>query len=158
MGSTASKPEQPKVFLPKTPTEFSPSLISKLDSSLESDYTRAQYTENHIQERIKQELQKIQKESSESLKEALDKLTLLAEKKGSNKDGKDSISLKHKLEELKSKLDARPSRLQVDPPVMTSKEALVNCIVDNKDRPLNCWDEVEAFKNQIRAFEQKLQD
>lgn len=37
MGAAASSEQKPttRVFLPKTPTEFTPALISKLDSSLE---------------------------------------------------------------------------------------------------------------------------
>ena len=64
MGSSASKPET-KVFTPKAPVEYSASFLAHLESSQETDYTRAQYAESYIQERVALELQKLERDAIE---------------------------------------------------------------------------------------------
>lgn len=152
--SESTTKHQPKVFLPTTPTEFTPSLLYKLESSLESDYTRSQYAEKFIQDRVKEELQKIQKESSESLKAALSeqkKETRTIESNGTANANK----LREQLQILKSKLDSRPVVKSLDPEVAKVKESLIECFRMNKEKPLKCWGEVEAFKRSVGLLEEK---
>lgn len=145
MGSNSSKPAEPQVFLPKTPTEFSPSLVSRLDSAVESDYTRSQQEVTKVQQRVSEELSKLRDEGKAALKEALEKLPAPKD------DGKDdSISIKSKLDDLRAKLEQAPAPVQLSSEAKKARESLVKCFTDNKDRPLNCWDEVEAFKKVVR--------
>ncbi|CAN6632106.1 MICOS complex subunit Mic19p [Trichomonascus vanleenenianus] len=146
MGARQSK-EEPKVFLPKTPTEFSPSLLTKLDSSLESDYTRSQYTESYIQERVQEELRKKQAEATAALKEAVTSL-----KEGPSEDKENSNTLREKLVALKEQLDARPKPREHSKELIQAREELVKCFKDNKGKPLKCLDEVEAFKSQVQKY------
>lgn len=152
MGASQSKQQetpQSKVFLPKTPTEFSNSLVGKLDSSVESDYTRTQYTEKHIQDEVANELRKIEQESAKALKEAFNKLPE-SESNNNNNTNTDGNSLRQKLDELKSKLDSRPAPQQLGKEISNTREQLVKCFKDNKDKPLNCWDEVQKFKESVQ--------
>jgi len=61
--------------------------------------------------------------------------------------------------DLRQKLDARKKLDKVSPEVETAKEKLVTCLRTNDRRPLDCWQEVEAFKQEVgkleKAFIQK---
>ncbi|KAF2858804.1 hypothetical protein K470DRAFT_278189 [Piedraia hortae CBS 480.64] len=68
---------------------------------------------------------------------------------------RDSLSSKDammELEQLKSKLLERKSKSQ-DPEVEKTRDALVRCLRTHDRRPLDCWEEVEAFKKQVARLE-----
>lgn len=60
---------------------------------------------------------------------------------------------------LRAKLDARKKLDKPSKEVEKAKEALVKCLRTNDRRPLDCWEEVEAFKAEVgkleRAFVEK---
>ncbi|ANB14259.1 Mic19p [Sugiyamaella lignohabitans] len=150
MGNSSSKPaEQVKVFLPSTPTELSPSLLGKLESSLESDYTRAQYTEKHIQDRVSEELKKIQKESEAEFKSLASKVSEISEEKLGDID---SAKLHAKLDELKSALEARQKRGKFDKEITAARDALATCFKENKGKPLKCQEVFEEFHRKVEAL------
>ncbi|CDO53728.1 hypothetical protein DV451_001455 [Geotrichum candidum] len=147
MGAQQSKESQ--VFLPATPTEFSASLINKLDSSVESDYTRSQYTEKHIQDLVTEKLKEIEKQSSLALKDAFTKLP----QPDANDNESHAKDVKQKLDEIKEKLQSRPKRGQLDEETTNARNKVVECLKANDGKPLKCWDEVEAFKARVKAVE-----
>lgn len=146
-------PSEPKVFLPKTPIEFSNQLIGKLDSSVESDYTRSQYTDKHIQDLVNAELKKQQAEASKILKEQLEKASEVSEKKLQNLT--DANGLKKKLAELKSKLESRPKVAEWPADLSKSRESLIACLSSNQEKPLKCQEQFEEFKAKAAAWGSK---
>jgi MICOS complex subunit MIC19 len=150
MGSTSSKVQtQEKVFLPKTPTEFSGSIIQKLDSSLESDYTRSQFTDKHIQDRVSSELKQLQGEAADFVNKATEKIAELTDERIGQHD---SSSLRQRLEALQHKLDSRPKRGALNEDTLQARDRVVECITKNRERPLNCKKEFSEFQSLVNAL------
>jgi MICOS complex subunit MIC19 len=81
------------VFSPTTPVNFSPSLISSLESTPETNSSRSKTVDLHIQQRVAEELKKIQDEASSKLDAARKKISEEAEKLGSEgKRGTSEVS------------------------------------------------------------------
>lgn len=61
--------------------------------------------------------------------------------------------------DLRTKLDARKKVEKVPQEVEKAKGSLVSCLRTNDRRPLDCWEEVQAFKVEVgkleKAFIQK---
>jgi len=57
------------------------------------------------------------------------------------------------IESLKAKLEKRKRLEQVDSNLATAKEAVVACLRTHDRRPLDCWKEVETFKQEVGRLE-----
>jgi MICOS complex subunit MIC19 len=68
-------------------------------------------------------------------------------------------SVQKEIMDLRQKLDSRKKLDKVSPEVEKAKENLVTCLRTNDRRPLDCWQEVETFKQEVgkleKAFIQK---
>ena len=64
---------------------------------------------------------------------------------------RDSVS--KEVEFLKAKLEKRKQVEKTDKGVEKAKEELVGCLRMNDRRPLDCWEQVEAFKNEVARME-----
>lgn len=68
-------------------------------------------------------------------------------------------SVQKEIMDLRQKLEARKKVDKVSPEVEKAKEELVTCLRTNDRRPLDCWQEVETFKQEVgkleKAFIQK---
>lgn len=62
--------------------------------------------------------------------------------------------------ELRSKLERRKNLAdnKADANLEKAKEGLVQCLRLNDRRPLDCWEQVEAFKAEVAKLEQKFVD
>lgn len=145
MGSSASKPET-KVFTPKAPVDYSASFLSHLENSQESDYTRAQYTESYIQERVASELKKLELDAINKYQaSASDALLKDNEKAVSYSSSNEKIAaLSKTLQESTSLI-----KIELDDSIINARKAVIECLRDNKGKPLVCWDEVEQFKKLV---------
>jgi altered-inheritance-of-mitochondria protein 13 len=56
--------------------------------------------------------------------------------------------------DLRQKLEQRKKVEPVPAEVEKAKERLVQCLRYNDRRPLDCWQEVEAFKQEVGKLEQ----
>lgn len=67
-------------------------------------------------------------------------------------------SVQKEIEGLKAKLKERKIREDVigDQEVERVKEKMVSCLRLNDRRPLDCWEEVEAFKTEVGKLEKKF--
>ncbi|QWW22072.1 hypothetical protein CA7LBN_000818 [Candidozyma auris] len=148
MGSTTSKPET-KVFTPNAPVDFSASFLSHLENSQESDYTRAQYTEKYIQERVASELSKLEAEAQQKFKDATNNAL---EK---SKDAKVSVAQSNeKVQSLTKALQesAKLIQVEVSEDIKKARSEVIACLKQNQGRSLNCWDEVEQFKTLVNSM------
>ncbi|KAK4508025.1 hypothetical protein PRZ48_001761 [Zasmidium cellare] len=68
--------------------------------------------------------------------------------------GRSHDSVEKEIMDLRAKLDARKKVEQVPVEVEKAKESLVQCLRTNDRRPLDCWQEVEQFKQQVGKLEQ----
>ncbi|KGR04057.1 hypothetical protein MG5_00034 [Candida albicans P57072] len=148
MGANGSKPET-KVFTPDTPIDFSATFLSQLESSPESDFSRAQYTEKYIQDRVAAELAKLEKQTISSFKEATDNAIL----KDDPEDQKLSVAATNdKIAKLTNTLkeNALLGKVVIPPNVEESRNAVISCLKENQGKSLNCWEEVETFKRLVK--------
>lgn len=134
------------MFSPKAPVDYSASFLSHLESNQESDFTRAQYTESYIQDRVASELQKLEREAINKYQKSASDALL--------KSGTDSVSfsssndkVSHLTKTLKS--NSELIKIELDASVQDARQAVINCLKDNKGKTLNCWDEVENFKKMV---------
>jgi altered-inheritance-of-mitochondria protein 13 len=59
------------------------------------------------------------------------------------------------VQELRKKLESRKKLADVDAGVEKAKSEVIKCLRDNDRRPLDCWREVETFKEEVRRLEGK---
>lgn len=151
MGASASKPTETKVFTPKTNIELGPGLVGQLEQSIETDYARSQYTEKAFEAEVSKKLDRIAKEASEKFDQTI-KDSLLT--KDSEKDKTISSQLLDgKLTKLQQDLEKRESKfVKVPEEVTKTKSEIVECLIKNKERPLNCWDEVKKFEKLVNQI------
>lgn len=63
--------------------------------------------------------------------------------------------MQREIDGLKQKLSGRKVREEVtqDEGVQKAREEVVKCLRVNDRRPLDCWDEVEAFRREVGKLE-----
>ena len=61
--------------------------------------------------------------------------------------------MQNDVKELRKKLEQRKKLTAVDEDVEKAKSQVVKCLRENDRRPLDCWKEVENFKNEVRRLE-----
>lgn len=120
-----------------------------MESSPESDFSRAQYTEKYIQDRVAAELAKLEKQTISSFKEATDNAIL----KDDPEDQKLSVAAtSDKIAKLTNTLkeNALLGKVVIPPNVEESRNAVISCLKENQGKSLNCWEEVETFKRLVK--------
>lgn len=55
--------------------------------------------------------------------------------------------------ELERKLQTRKLVKEVPESVEVARSEVVRCLLENDRRPLDCWKEVQAFKEEVRRLE-----
>ncbi|QLG72089.1 hypothetical protein HG535_0C04430 [Zygotorulaspora mrakii] len=150
MGSQPSKPGEITVFQPKTQIDFSETLLSQLESSKETNYTRKQLADRYIEQRVSDRLSELEEETLKKFESKLQNSLLQSDK--TDESGVSSNLLNEKIEKLNKKLDSlqemdksRSSKFGEDP----AKKNLRKCLLENKGKPLNCYVEIEKFKKLV---------
>lgn len=142
---------------------FQPSIDFVLDADMlhvKSDSTRAKTLEMHIQSRVASELKRLQERAQKDFEELSEKIST-AEDSGETKEqsagdtlralGRESV--KNDVHELRKKLEQRRKLADVDEGVEKAKSEVVRCLTENDRRPLDCWKEVERFREEVRRLE-----
>lgn len=64
-------------------------------------------------------------------------------------------SVQREIERLKKNLSARRTREDVvkDEELQKARSKVLSCLRTNDRRPLNCWEEVEAFRRELARLE-----
>lgn len=88
---------------------------------------------------------------SERLSDAASSSSTLVEKQ--RQKDLSNTSVTREIEALKKKLEARKKLDQVDARVQKTKDEVTACLRTHDRRPLDCWKEVEAFKNEVGRLE-----
>lgn len=66
-----------------------------------------------------------------------------------------SKAVAQEIESLRTKLAERKTVRELDPGVEKAREDVVSCLRGNDRRPLDCWQEVDAFKKEVARMEKK---
>ncbi|KAE9582819.1 MICOS complex subunit mic19 [Colletotrichum fructicola] len=155
MGASESKPSSntpPHLWKAPAPSGISHDLVEQLQSSPETDASRAQLTELQIQRRVAEELKRLQAKESEALRLAHDKIA--SEETAAAPEGQRSHdSVKQEVEALRAKLAERKQVRALPEGVEKARGEVVRCLRENDRRPLDCWKEVEAFKEEVKRLE-----
>lgn len=67
-------------------------------------------------------------------------------------------SVNTEIKELRAKLEGRRKLVQIDESVEKAKSNVVSCLRLNDRRPLDCWQEVDAFKREVAKLEEAFVD
>ncbi|KAL2180790.1 uncharacterized protein P884DRAFT_326829 [Thermothelomyces heterothallicus CBS 202.75] len=163
MGSASSKPSDsvPQVWRGSSQTGVSQNLVEALEASNETDVSRLQSLELHIQERVAAELRRLREQEAESLRAAQQKLSAepaaADQAQGSEQQRQLGGPSRHEvakaIQDLRAKLEERKKVRQLPETVESAKNDVVRCLRENDRRPLDCWREVEAFKEEVRKLE-----
>ncbi|KIH87594.1 hypothetical protein SPBR_05306 [Sporothrix brasiliensis 5110] len=154
MGSSASKPNTPHVWKGSSAPAISQDMIDSLQSSTETDVTRAQTLELHIQARVTDELRRLQAEQLAKLKgleQAIDDETAAS----TPSDSTTSASVSKEIAGLRARLEARQRDVArpLPEPVEAARSEVIRCLREHDRRPLDCYREVAAFKEEVRKLE-----
>ncbi|KAF8540236.1 hypothetical protein BDD12DRAFT_834365 [Trichophaea hybrida] len=148
MGTTTSKPNAPIVLHGETPVRFSSTLVNTLTSTSESDSTREKQLELHIQSRVAEELAKLEEREEKILRGVQERI-----ESGKEEGGLGREKVKMEIEGLKKRLQNVPRIAEIGEAVEKARGEVVRCLRLNDTRPLDCWKEVEEFKEQTRRLE-----
>lgn len=136
-----------------------PRLLSQLTWTLQTDASRAQSLELQIQARVAGELQRLQEKEAETLKSVFEKISEAANEEKKSDDGNSRHKVSKEVEALRSRLEARQkARREIPPSVEQARADVVRCLRENDRRPLDCWREVEAFREEVRKLERSWVD
>lgn len=102
-----------------------------------------------MQARVAAELKRLQESEAAALNEQLSAAppTTDDEKLPSRQ------AVSKEVEALKAKLDQRKKVRDIPASVESARSNVVRCLRDNDRRPLDCWKEVETFKEEVRRLE-----
>ena len=62
-------------------------------------------------------------------------------------------SVQNDVQELRKKLEQRKKLTDIGEGVEKAKSDVIRCLRENDRRPLDCWREVEAFRDEVRKME-----
>lgn len=61
--------------------------------------------------------------------------------------------MQNEVQELRKKLEQRKKLTDINESVEKAKSEVVRCLRENDRRPLDCYKEVEKFKEEVRKME-----
>lgn len=160
MGSSASKPSAaaPHVWKGSAPAGVSQDLVEQLQSSPETDISRQQTLELQVQARVAEELKRLRAAEAAKLQETLtssssssDSASEQQQQQNDNNISRQKVN--KEVEALRAKLEERRKVRELPESMETARSEVVRCLRENDRRPLDCWKEVEAFKEEVRRLE-----
>ncbi|KAK7972795.1 hypothetical protein PG996_007015 [Apiospora saccharicola] len=160
MGASSSKAADGQhVWKPTGPVGVSQDVVERLQGNTESDVSRAQTLELAVQARVAEELKKLEKGESAALQEAYKKAAAEDEQKLKDEnDSKNRHTVSKEVEALRTRLDKRKQLRVLPDSIERARTGVLECLRDNDRRPLNCWQEVENFREEVRRLEKEWVD
>ncbi|KAK3500894.1 hypothetical protein B0T13DRAFT_510951 [Neurospora crassa] len=154
MGSSASKPSAaaPHVWKAPAPAGVSHTLVEQLESSPETDMSRQQAFELQVQARVAEELKRLRAAEAAKLQETL-KSSSSDEQQQQQENDISRQKVQKEIEALRAKLDEHRKVRPLPQSTETARSEVVRCLREHDRRPLDCWKEVEAFKEEVRRLE-----
>ncbi|RYO89496.1 hypothetical protein DL766_007629 [Monosporascus sp. MC13-8B] len=155
MGANSSKSsdQSPHAWKAPGPVSVSQDVVESLQASSESDTSRAQTLELAVQARVAEELRKMLAREDAALKEAQEKASEYAGNE--DKGGKSRQEVSKEVETLRARLEKRKQLRQLPDSVEAARGEVVRCLMEHDRRPLDCWKEVETFKEEVRRLEKQ---
>jgi altered-inheritance-of-mitochondria protein 13 len=73
-------------------------------------------------------------------------------------EGADRFTVSKQVGELRKKLEERKQVRALPEEVESARSEVIKCLTQNDRRPLDCWQEVENFKAEVKKLESKWVD
>lgn len=108
-----------------------------------------------MQARVAEELKKLSSQESEALAAAQKKASEITDADAKKEAGNSRQAVSKEVEALRERLDKRKQLRELPASVEKSRSEVVQCLIANDRRPLNCWKEVESFKEEVRRLEKE---
>lgn len=102
-----------------------------------------------------EELRKLHKQESDALSQAYEKLAAADEK---DDQGVSRFTVGKEIKDLQKKLEGRKQLRALPDSVEAARGDVVRCLRENDRRPLDCWEEVEKFKAEVKKLEKSWVD
>lgn len=102
------------------------------------------------------ELKKLQEKESAAVRAALEKASELPRDGGDDEKQQNSRQqVSKEVETLRARLEKRKQLRPLPDSVEAARGDVVRCLTENDRRPLDCWREVEAFREEVRRLERE---
>ena len=111
-----------------------------------------------MQARVAEELKKLETQESAALRAAYERAAAAAEQEPEPEAGPSRHTVSKEVEALRARLEKRKQLRQLPESVEASRSRVLACLRENDRRPLNCWQEVENFKEEVRRLEKEWVD
>jgi len=108
---------------------------------------------------VQSELKRLQERAAADYEALTSHLSSESPAKSEDKSAGDTLrdlgrqSVQHDVEELKKKLEQRKKVQDLEEGVKEARDGVVKCLRVNDRRPLDCWREVERFREEVRKLE-----
>ncbi|KAL1935299.1 hypothetical protein VTP01DRAFT_4439 [Rhizomucor pusillus] len=151
MGSTQSKAtSEPIIFYNQNvPLQFSQGFVESLESRRKSSAggTSNEDVEEIVRQRVAEELKRLQEQESQREYGELAKANI-------DKDY-NSVAMGTDIQTMIDRIKRNaPKEIPAD--IAEHQEAVVACYKKNSSRPLDCWEEVEQFKESVAKAQKKF--
>ncbi|KAI7902564.1 uncharacterized protein BX663DRAFT_509680 [Cokeromyces recurvatus] len=152
MGAKQSKSSEPIIFYNQNsnPLQFNQGFNEPVMENKKEPVVSNEKIEQLVRERVVQELQRLKEQQEQVNKRSYDELA----KKNIENDH-NSIAMAEDIENMIQKVQ-RTAPSDIPPTVSKRQEALIMCYKKNQTRPLDCWEEVEQFKEAVAAEQKKF--
>lgn len=149
MGSQPSKQETAVKFsMVGSNLNFSDDVLKRLVQSNETDFSRSEEAERLLEKEVNKRLIQLEKETLKNFEDHLKTSLILSE---IEPEPLTSGSLDNKIQKLEEKLEKLQSMQQdiLGDNGKKIREELLNCLIDNKGKPLNCYDYIQQFNKVV---------
>ncbi|KAG4301824.1 hypothetical protein PCANB_002015 [Pneumocystis canis] len=154
MGKIQSKSNGDVVFQNESqfPLQFSSALVNHLDSKIDSNAIRAASLEEHIQERIAVEMERLHAKERDILIEVEKELTKKNAQHEKAQEKLNSFNLKNEILDIERNINGLFRIKELDDTVLRKKNEVIQCLKQNEKRPLNCDEIIKEFRNQVHTL------
>ncbi|KAH8548071.1 hypothetical protein BGW37DRAFT_523722 [Umbelopsis sp. PMI_123] len=158
MGAQQSRPEGVIFYNENVPLQFSQNLVDSLESRAKRSkpVTSSGKTplphevEGVVRERVAEELNRIK----EQQEEANNRITAQLSKQ--NLESKhNAVAIAADIEDMIKRVQ-RSTSTKLPAEIKESQQAVIECYRNNKSRPLDCWAEVESFKDAVAQAQREF--
>ncbi|CCJ30683.1 unnamed protein product [Pneumocystis jirovecii] len=151
MGKVQSKSNGDVVFQNESqfPLQFSSALVNHLDSKTDSDTVRAASLEEHIQERVAVEIERLHAKERDILIEVEKELARKNAQYEKAQEKLNSFELKDEISSLEKSIEGMFQIKKLDDTLLEKKKEVIQCLKQNEQKPLNCDEVAKAFRDEV---------
>ncbi|KAG5513706.1 hypothetical protein PMAC_000744 [Pneumocystis sp. 'macacae'] len=151
MGKVQSKSNGDIVF--QNESQFPLQVFNHLDSKRDSDTVRAASLEEHIQERVAVEIERLHAKERDILMEVEKELIRKNAQHEKAQEKLNSFDLKDEISNLERNIEGMFQIRKLDDILLKKKEEVIQCLKQNEHKPLNCDEVAKAFRNEVYKLE-----